>query len=440
MLLRSLIALGTVSLVLACSAEAADTSDQAGAGSAEAEEAEGEEGAEVVGLPPPATGNLSFEQACRQGTQVTLAAVGDVLLHARLQRQAYAEGHASLWHEVQPLLARADLTYGNLEGPTADGHTRSGLASDPGRRYDNAVYTSYPQFNYHPSLVTDLKASGFDVVSTANNHALDRRGSGADRTIEHLKAGELAFTGTRSSANMSAPWYATTEAKGVRVGWLACTFSTNGISDPKNQVLSCYEDRAALLETIRTLRTQVDAVIVTPHWGVEYNHTPEAREKKLAREMLDAGALAVFGNHPHVVQPWEKVQTADGREGFVIYSLGNFVSGQVGLAKRSSLILYLGLTKGADGTVTINGARYAPLEMRSSPYTVGYASGESLALTRGSSAKATDSAKTIRSSRTPVARDERALSRHSASTSVASASWTSAGTSDKKRKPVSRSS
>ena len=77
--------------------------------------------------------------------------------------------------------------------------------------------------------------------------------------------------------------------------------------------------------------------------------------QRLAKEMLDSGALAVLGGHPHVVQPWEKHVTPDGRETFIIYSLGNFVSGQNGMAKRSSLILYVGLTKGEDGKVTING-------------------------------------------------------------------------------------
>jgi poly-gamma-glutamate synthesis protein (capsule biosynthesis protein) len=335
---------------------------------------------------PRATGPLEFANACKPGTQITIAAVGDVLLHAGLQRQAYAagDGHHSLWKNVEPLLSRADITYGNLEGPCADGHTASGTAADPGKVFDQSVYSSYPQFNYHPSLIDDLKATGFDVVSTANNHALDRRGRGADRTIENLRAKGLAFTGTKRADEPDAPWFTMTEAKGVRVAFVACTFSTNGIPDPKNQTLSCYEDKAALLTTIRSLkeRPDVDAVIVTPHWGVEYKHSPEQQEKRLAHEMLDAGAIAVFGGHPHVVQPWERHQTPDGRETFVIYSLGNFVSGQNGMARRSTLLLYVGLTKGTDGKVTINGVRHMPLTMQSTPsWTAVHATGDSLALT-----------------------------------------------------------
>ncbi len=334
---------------------------------------------------PAATGPLRFANACRPGTKVTIAAVGDVLLHGPLQVQAYSspEGFSSLWKDVQPLFARTDLTYGNLEGPCADGHTTSGTTRDPGKVFDGRVYSSYPQFNYHPSLIGALKGAGFDVVSTANNHALDRRGAGADRTIENLASAGLPFTGTRASTNMDAPWYALTEANGVKIAWLACTFSTNGIPDPKNQVLSCYEDRSTVISTITALRNRsdIDAVIVTPHWGNEYQHTPQPQEKKLAHDMLDAGATAVLGGHPHVVQPWEKYTTTDGREGFVIYSLGNFVSGQSGLAKRSALVLYLGLTKGEDGKVTVNGVRHAPIQMNASPWTATYARGENLALT-----------------------------------------------------------
>lgn len=334
---------------------------------------------------PAATGPLEFANACRPGTQITIAAVGDVLLHSGLQRQAYAagDGHHSLWKAIEDKLALADLTYGNLEGPCADGHTASGTARDPGKVFDGQVYSSYPQFNYHPSLIDDLKASGFDVVSTANNHSLDRRGRGADRTIENLRAKGLPYTGTKMSSEMDAPWYAITEARGIRVAWIACTYGTNGIPDPRNQVLSCYEDRSTLVSNVRELaqRSDVDAVIVTPHWGAEYVHVPATQEKNLAHELLDAGALAVFGGHPHVVQPWERHVTPDGRETFVIYSLGNFVSGQTTIARQSSLVLYLGLTKGSDGKVWINGVRHLPIMMKKTPWTAVPATGEHLALT-----------------------------------------------------------
>jgi poly-gamma-glutamate synthesis protein (capsule biosynthesis protein) len=315
---------------------------------------------------PSAREALTFSNACAPGRRLTIAAVGDVLLHSPLQRQAYASGFETLWKGVQPLLSQADLTYANFEGPAAAGTNSAGKdVRDPGLTFDGVVYTSYPMFNYHPSLIPALQTLGVDVVSTANNHSLDRRSLGADRTIEAMKEHGMAFTGTRPANDRNAPFYTITEKNGFKIGWIACSFSTNGIPDPNKQVLMCFQDTAEIERIIADLKTRTDAVFITPHWGVEYVYTPGRDQKDLAKRLIKAGALAVFGGHPHVVQPWEKiVDEATGREGFVIYSLGNFVSGQTPMPRRASLVLYLGLTKDSSGKVTINGVRYVPLTMR----------------------------------------------------------------------------
>ena len=310
---------------------------------------------------------IIFSGACDGGQRLVIVAVGDVLLHTGLQKQALTDpvGFGSLWSEARDLLSKADITYANLEGPTARGVIVNGQAvNDPGPVFDGRVYTSYPQFNYHPSLIDDLKASGVDVVSTANNHALDRKALGVDRTIDELRRAGMPFTGTRRRS-ASSPWYAITKARGFTLAWLACTYGTNGIPDPYGQVLNCYGDQHEIeaLVTDLSSKPEIDAVIVTPHWGLEYHATPRQQEVNLAHRLLDAGATAILGSHPHVLQPWQKYVTRDGRETFVIYSLGNFVSGQTHLARRSTLLLHLGLTRRADGRVAVNGARYVPLYM-----------------------------------------------------------------------------
>lgn len=312
-------------------------------------------------------GPVKFAAACDAGDRLTIAAVGDVLLHGPLQKQAYASDgrFRSLWSSVEDVLGAADVTYANLEGPTAPGVNGSGQAvTDPGPTFDGVVYSSYPMFNYHPSLIDDLRTSGVDVVSTANNHSLDRRALGIDRTVDELRARGLAFTGTRKR-NETWQRYVLTEHKGFRLAWLACTFSTNGVSDSADQVTSCYAERQELLSLVTELsgRNDVDAVIVTPHWGEEYSANPASQEIKLAHDFLDAGATAVLGSHPHVLQPWQKYVTRDGRETVVIYSLGNFVSNQSQLARRSTLAMRLGLTRRSDGSVVVNGVRYVPLHM-----------------------------------------------------------------------------
>lgn len=312
-------------------------------------------------------GPLQFAAACSPGDHLTVAAVGDVLLHGSLQAQAYRSpaGVASLWAQVGDLLERGDVTYANLEGPSAHGLTAGGReVTDPGPVFDNVVYTGYPRFNYHRLTVDALVASGVDIVSTANNHAMDRGALGVERTLDLLDEVALAHVGTRRRSSEEG-FSAFTRANGFTLAWVACSFSTNGVPDRDHQVLGCFTDTDRLEALIRSLAAQpgVDAVLVTPHWGVEYTANPNREQIRLAHRLLDAGATAILGSHPHVLQPWEKYQTLDGRETFIIYSLGNFVSGQSELARRSTLLLYLGLTRGMDGKTRVHGASYVPLHM-----------------------------------------------------------------------------
>ncbi len=259
---------------------------------------------------------------------------------------------------LRGILAVLDLEIAERGGARVDSLSRRA----PGHVFDNYVYSSYPMFNYHPTLAFDLKATGIDVVSTANNHSLDRRALGIERTIDALEDAGLPFTGTRRHEGERA-WHTLTKANGINIAWLACTYATNGIRDTKNQVLYCYEDQPELESTLKALVADpsIDAVTVTPHWGREYEHTPRTREVDLGHRLIELGATAVIGSHPHVLQPWERHVTEDGREGFIIYSLGNFVSNQRQMPRSATLVLYLGLTKGADGVVHVNGARFVPV-------------------------------------------------------------------------------
>ncbi|MCA9690023.1 MAG: CapA family protein, partial [Myxococcales bacterium] len=254
-----------------------------------------------------------------------------------------------------------------LEGPMAAGIDRKGnTVPDPGASYDRVVYTAYPRFNYHPSLAQSLVDSGVDVVSTANNHALDREAIGVDKTLDALDEVKLAHTGTRrQGASERAPWHAITSAGDVRVAWLACAHTTNQIADEHHQVLHCYKDRALVLRLVRELARdpKIAAVIVTPHWGREYQTEPRKQEVKLAHELAEAGATAILGSHPHVLQPWERHTTQDGREVFIHYSLGNFASHQPELPRRSTVILYLALGV-HEGRARVRGVGYVPLHVR----------------------------------------------------------------------------
>ena len=346
---------------------------------------------------------IYFRDACAAGERVTLAAVGDLLFHFNLQQQALANGSsfARFWEKVGHVFKRADIVYGNFEGPAARGVGAGGRdvrEARDARVYDRRIYAGGEGmvliFNFHPSSVADVKAGGFHVLSTANNHAADRGPLGIDRTIDALEEANVAFTGTRrrGESEHDRPWSTLTRANGFNIAWLACTYGLNGMPDPHGQVLACYgrrgEPRPEVLDEIRRLagNPAIDAVILTPHWGNEYAHQPSAQERRLAREAVEAGATAVIGAHPHVLQPWEKVTVSDGREGVIFYSLGNFISGQVGTPRRSSVIALIELARADDGKARLTAVGYVPTWVEyGNPYRVientGKANMEGLRLT-----------------------------------------------------------
>ncbi len=317
----------------------------------------------IFSLAVQAGAPLDFPDACAQGNRIIIAAVGDILLHHPLQARAKKEGFGVLWEEALPYLKGADIVYGNLEGPIGVGlNSRVREVADP-LEWDFSVYSTYPLFNYHPSLAPALKASGFTIVSNANNHALDRGSLGMDKTIGVLDEAGILHTGA-AVAGHKLPPLQIVESKGFKIGWIACTEHTNGNADKHQQISHCYEPNnySRILETIRTNRHSLDAIIVSPHWGDEYKPKPNKRQIAFAHEVLEAGATAIIGAHPHVLEPVESFTTKDGRTTLIAYSLGNFVSHQGSTATRSTVILLVGLTKKNSETV-INGIRYVPMYM-----------------------------------------------------------------------------
>lgn len=351
------------------------------------------ESSEILNVPLKTT--PQFAGACRKNPgdeKFVLGFVGDILMHGALQKQAYKlkdqGGFINIWRNVVPNLKKADIMYGNLEGPTAYGIGCNGkLVRDPGYKFSGncksgakhpGVYTNIWQFNYHPSLVDSLVESGFDVVSTANNHSLDRGRLGIDRTIEKLNEAKMPFTGTRTQSQAESnngDWHVTTmvEKNGVslNVAWLACTYGMNGMRDRTKygQVIKCFKNKKANSKVLSLLRDldkepSIDAVILTPHWGTENRQNSNGLQERTVKEFINAGALIVMGSHPHVLEPWQKIKTAK-KEALVMYSLANFASNQMILSAKNaaSMILYVGLVKGADGKVRIDGARYLPTRM-----------------------------------------------------------------------------
>jgi poly-gamma-glutamate synthesis protein (capsule biosynthesis protein) len=331
-----------------------------------------------------------------EGTHVTLALVGDLLLHGWVQRDAEklvdrniddadergASGYTEMFAAVKEDLREADLTLGNLEIPLARDIDRRGNKVDVGEYdfWDNRAYTTFPAFNAHPAFALALAEIGFDAVTTANNHALDRGSLGINLTIDALDAAGIEHIGTakrRDPAGGSIPpseRYQILEAKNVRIGLLGYTEITNAPHSPQ---VSYISDQ--MLEDVRMLRDsgEVDLVVFAVHWGDEYQNQASTRQKRWARQLAEAGVDVIMGSHPHVLQPMEKIVTAgpDGEqhETLVLYSLGNFIANQGQpdykdhgkyTARRSSAIVYVEATKPKDGgKAVLSNVGYVPVKI-----------------------------------------------------------------------------
>ncbi|MBZ4417503.1 CapA family protein [Myxococcus sp. RHSTA-1-4] len=277
-------------------------------------------------------------------TRVELVFGGDVIPHGEVKTVAElhartgakpADGGAapSLNHEgwdhvfgpITDVLRTADVGVVNLETPVTD---------------NKKAVTRELLFNAPSAMAYALASAGVKVVSTANNHARDQHPAGLLETLRHLDAAGIRHAGTGPSK--SAAWEPVfLDVRGVKVGFLSFTRWLNGFSNPKTEegahvAFVPYPEHRhhrglkpeEAAEAVRAAAARCDALIVLVHWGTEYKDTPHPDDRELGRALLEAGAKAVIGHHPHVLQPLEAHPTADGRRGLIAYSLGNLVANQ----------------------------------------------------------------------------------------------------------------
>jgi len=309
--------------------------------------------------------DLSFSATCDSGEdKAVVSFVGDILIHKPLYLSVMTgdQHFSSLWEKTIPLLLKADYSVGNVEGPVALGIDAKGIDhGDIGFRYDDFIYSGTNLvFNYHPRLLSDLQDSGIDLITAANNHALDRKSIGIDRTIEAAHAIGMKITGVKKSTTVENNFASVALIKNIRTAFIGCSEVLNG-EDVKKQVLNC--EGTEIFQIIRKLAADktIDAIVILPHWGVEYSLEVKDYQRDYARRYIEAGAIAVVGSHPHVLQPWEKITTRDKREGLIFYSLGNFVACQEGITKQTGAIFYLGLTKKNGKKARVFSGAYAPV-------------------------------------------------------------------------------
>ena len=272
---------------------------------------------------------------------ITLTAAGDCLMHnTQINSGLQADGSYcfdEFFVEVQDLINEGDYSSTNFEAALAG---------------PESGYTGYPRFNSPDEFANTLKKAGFDLVVTASNHSLDRGYKGAMRTLVVLQGAGLDTVGTYRN-EQEANSFLIKGIRGVKVGYLAYSYGTNGIPVPnEHPEFFNFLEKNKVLEDICELRPQVDVLVLVLHWGVEYSPRPTPEQVIMAHEFLEAGADVILGSHPHVIQTMEIVRV-NGKDKFVIYSMGNFISAQIGRERNSGIVLKLKFSKNMDTGITL---------------------------------------------------------------------------------------
>lgn len=292
---------------------------------------------------------VSLAVAAQDTTRISLLFVGDIMQHDSNIAAAYNStnkkyDYSACFEYAAPILRSADLTIGNLELT---------LAGPP--------YKGYPQFSAPDALAVQLKRLGFDVLVTANNHSLDRRKKGVERTIRILDSLQLQHTGTfKDSAERASIYPLQLEKNGFRFSLLNYTYGTNGIPVTKPNIVNLIDTVAIKVDLAKARAQQTDAIIVFMHWGAEYQSLPNAEQKKLAALCFREGAKLVIGAHPHVLQPMVWNQKDDQ---LIAYSLGNFISGQRPRYRDGGAMLWVELQKITHDSVSTTSIRNAEYEL-----------------------------------------------------------------------------
>jgi hypothetical protein len=282
---------------------------------------------------------------------ITIASVGDIMMHeAQIKSGSLGNGnydYSLMFKSIKPYIEKADFAIGNLETTLAGNEKK---------------YTGYPMFNAPEILAKNIKDAGFDMVTTANNHSLDRKFYGVVKTIENLDKEGLLHIGTYKTKEDSEAIFVE-DIKGVKVAFLVYTYGTNGMVIPEKFAVNLI-DRSRIFEDIKKAKAlNVDMIITSMHFGNEYQTTQNKTQEDLVNFLFQNGVDAVLGSHPHVLQPVEmkKIKDVYGveKERFVIYSQGNIVANMPDRYKNSGVIINLNIKKDKNGT-TIDKVEYIP--------------------------------------------------------------------------------
>ncbi len=286
-------------------------------------------------LTPPVS---SDEVPLKTEERASLFMVGDALIHSAVYADADADTGSGydfrpMISEVKEISKNYDLAFYNQE--TILGGSELGLSS-------------YPRFNSPYEVGDAFIDAGFNLVSLANNHTLDRGETAILNSHQYwsqhpevMTAGSFSSWDDMNQVNIG-------EVNGIRYAFLAYTDWTNGLIVPsgKEYLLARYTNELAK-QDIEKVRDQVDVVIVSMHFGDEYSLNVSSRQREIATYLASLGVDIVIGHHPHVVEPIEMIDDT-----LVIYSLGNFISAQRGVEKLTGMMFSMDIVKTTEAGVS----------------------------------------------------------------------------------------
>jgi poly-gamma-glutamate capsule biosynthesis protein CapA/YwtB (metallophosphatase superfamily) len=229
-------------------------------------------------------------------------------------RDARAEGRRGydfgpMYASIAPDVRRANLAICEMETPLAP---------------QQGPFAGWPDFSAPPQVLTALKGVGYDSCTTASNHTLDQGYPGLKRTLDQLDAAGLRHTGSARTRHEARTPLLITLPNGVRIGQLAYSFNFNGLEPPagKRWEANLIDVPRILADARRLKRAGADIVVVSMHWGVEYDHLATQEQRDQARRLLASPNIdLILGDHAHVVQPAERIH---GK--WVFYCMGNQIS------------------------------------------------------------------------------------------------------------------
>ncbi|MSS77203.1 CapA family protein [Anaerococcus sp. WCA-380-WT-2B] len=252
--------------------------------------------------------------------KIRIKAFGDIMAHmSQVNHAFYSTGQtaydfSSQFSYIKDFVSDSDISIGNFETSVNPDKEASG----------------YPMFTTPVDYIKDIKDTGFDILTTANNHSADSGEKGIFDTISYMDKNDIDHVGTRIK-NGDRILYR--NVGNIKLAVLSYTYGINGlesiITENEPEDLINYLDSELIKNDIEDAKkNKADLIICYPHWGNEYESYPSQAQVELGRNMIEWGANIVIGNHPHVVQPAESYKAKDGREGYIAYSCGNFISMQ----------------------------------------------------------------------------------------------------------------